>query len=120
MTKKILKNMVVEITSEKPMANGETVVGNGTLYAKRNLLTFEECKPVIRKKNPVLYRGVLFRLRKDGLGNFRFNAIVPDTEVDELISAKGTSKALKDLRTLIGKVEKNKYPELCSEAAVRS
>lgn len=103
--------MDVVIASTQEMANGDTKVGNGTLYISRHMFTFEENPPRQHKENPLLYPGTLFKLRKDSSSNYRFTAIIHDSEVDSLITAKGKAKAINDLMSAIAKIKENKYPD---------
>ena len=105
--KKIQKKMDVEITSDRELVNGQTMLGNGTLVKDGRKFRFEVCPPQKRSSNPLLYSGKFFRVRQDAAGRYRFNAAVMKDDIKGLTGSEGIATIAEEIHCAINEITKN-------------
>jgi|GEM_PF-1559521 hypothetical protein len=81
--KQTLKNCDVILTCDRPVKDGDVMLGVGCLKRARHQFLFEKMCDVAYRKNPRVFKGKYWSVRSTRLG-FRFTGIVSPNLLSEM------------------------------------
>lgn len=102
--KQTLKNFDVILTCDRPVKDGDVMLGVGCLKRAQRQFLFEKMCDVAYRKNPRVFKGKYWSVRSTRLG-FRFTGIVSPDVLNEMGTAALIEAMSGEVREAAAKLE---------------